>query len=105
MSFGELRKKSINNFVDFIYTDKFGKFYSKVINLEINKDLKKLEFKNLLNSTTGIDSQDIIFLISKFNKSQSNYTITDGITKPHLHENLTILCKVLVKLGFEEVVV
>ncbi len=87
--------EKINKFLDYIYEDKFGKCYSTFIKLEVNQYVSRLELKNLLISTTDIDSQDILFLICKFDYEPSFKS---------LYENLKILYKVFDKLGIEEVV-
>ena len=87
--------EKINKFLDYIYEDKFGKCYSTFIKLEVNQYISRLELKNLLINTTGIDSQDILFLICKFDYEPSFKS---------LYENLKILNKVFDKLGIEEVV-
>ena len=81
--------EKINKFLDYIYEDKFG--YSTFINQYISR----LELKNLLISTTGIDSQDILFLICKFDYEPSFKSF---------YENFKILEKVFDKLGIEELV-
>ena len=87
--------EKINKFLDYIYEDKFGKCYSTFIKLEVNQYISRLELKNLLISTTGIDSQDILFLICKFDYEPSFKSF---------YENFKILEKVFDKLGIEEVV-
>ena len=87
--------EKINKFLDYIYEDKLGKCYSTIIKHEVNPYISRLELKNLLINTTGIDSQDILFLICKFDYEPSFKS---------LYENLKILNKVFDKLGIEEVV-
>lgn len=87
--------EKINKLLDYIYEDKFGKCYSTFMKLEVNQYISRSELENLLISTTGIDSQDILFLICKFDYEPSFKS---------LEENLTILLKVFDKLGIEEVV-